>query len=68
MLLKQCIKISKGDKDLKNIEKDCKELNLYYIPLKYPSHYPPLDRKKVERALKCAEGIEEVIRKKLGSL
>ncbi|MCB4790311.1 MAG: HEPN domain-containing protein [Elusimicrobia bacterium] len=64
-LINHCIEISKNDKRLKSIEKYCKELNSYYIPLKYPSHYPPVDKKMAKRAIDSAKIVENVIKKAL---
>ncbi len=64
-LFRQCLHISKNDKGVKRIENKCRKLNFYYIPLKYPSHYPPLNREKAQEAIKCADAIERIITKKL---
>ena len=40
-LLNDCISISRDKTKLQSIVDSCRILNQYYIPLKYPTHYPP---------------------------
>jgi HEPN domain-containing protein len=41
------------------------ELNGYYIPLKYPSHYPPIKREQASQAIESAKAIEKFVVGKL---
>lgn len=64
-LHKQCIKVSENDTTSARIEEECRLLNQYYIPLKYPSHYPAVDRKKAKEAIEAIEVISKTIKNKI---
>lgn len=64
-LHKQCVKVNKNDADLTRIEEECRLLNQYYIPLKYPSHYPAVDRQKAKEAIEAIEGISKIAKNKI---
>jgi len=64
----QCIHGRGNDSELTDLREGCRILNRYYIPLKYPSHYPAVDETKAREALEAIEKIREVIRKKTKNL
>ncbi len=64
-LYRQCVEISKKDFGLKNIEDECRSLNLYYVPLKYPSQYPVMNRAKAKEAIDATGKIDKVIKDRL---
>ena len=43
----------------------CAVMNDYYIPLKYPSHYPEVTREQAEEAFAAAKTVREMIEKLL---
>jgi len=61
-LVKECFKF---DEEFKDYEDDCRILNPYYIPLKYPSHYPICTKRQAEQAIEVATRIEDFIKKKI---
>jgi len=61
VLAKMCA-LSKASK---KVELCAIELNGYYIPLKYPSHYPPVKREQALKAIEDAKAIEKFILGKL---
>ena len=63
-LLNDCLKISK-DKNFENFKEECKILNLYYVPLKYPADYPEANKEQAEEAMDIAEEIGNFIKQKL---
>jgi len=65
-LLKECIKLSKYPERLKTCEEDCRILNFYYTPLKYPSHYPKVTKEQAKEAVERAIQVGEVIKKEIG--
>ncbi len=60
-LLKDCIQISDQKEDFHNYEEDCRILNNYYTPLKYPSHFPIASKKQAKEAINAAENIAKFI-------
>lgn len=64
-LYKQCAEINKEDSELGELEEKSRVLNRYYVPLKYPSHYPAVDRGKARQALEAAEEIRRVMEAKI---
>ena len=60
-LYKQCAEIGKEDSELGGLEEKSRVLNRYYVPLKYPSHYPAVDREKTKEAMEAAEEIRKVV-------
>jgi len=64
-LYKQCAENSRNDFELGGLEENCRILNRYYVPLKYPSHYPAVDREKAKEALKSAEEICKVVKSQI---
>lgn len=65
-LLLDCIQLSEEHAGLTGIEHHCRLLNRYYIPLKYPSHYPAMTRKQAEEAIAAAKLIADEISSRLG--
>ena len=58
VLLKECQKINQK---FETFMEDCRILNRYYTPLKYPSHFPPLSREDAEQSIKIASDIQKFI-------
>ncbi|OGR87601.1 MAG: hypothetical protein A3A86_08015 [Elusimicrobia bacterium RIFCSPLOWO2_01_FULL_60_11] len=58
VLLKECQKI---DEDFASFAQECRILNRYYTPLKYPSYFPPLSKEDAERAIETAAKIQEFV-------
>lgn len=50
---------------LPDLEEPCRLLNRYYIPLKYPSHYPAMSRMQAQQAIEAAEIIRMVVLSRL---
>lgn len=46
----------------------CKVVNRYYVPLKYPSHYPQISREQATEAIRIAGRIREVVNDALEDL
>ena len=61
-LLNECLQ---GDETLDVIATQCGILNDYYIPLKYPSHYPETTREQAEEAFTAAGVVRYEIEKRL---
>lgn len=53
------------DSTLEVISAQCGILNDYYIPLKYPSHYPEMTREQAEEAFAAAGVVRDEIEKRL---
>lgn len=49
------------DPKLAGLASHCAILNDYYIPLKYPSHYPEVTREQAEEAFAAAGAIREEV-------
>jgi len=49
------------DQTLADLAQHCAILNDYYIPLKYPSHFPEVTREQVEEAFAAAAAVREVV-------
>lgn len=64
-LHKQCVQVSENDAELVRTEEECRLLNQYYIPLKYPSHYPAVDRRKAKEAIEAVAGISKIAKNKI---
>lgn len=62
LLLGRCEKIARGFEAHLD---ECKILNRYYAPLKYPSHYPECTRQQAREAIGAAESISKFVREKL---
>lgn len=65
-LLIDCTKLSGEDAGVTVLEPHCRLLNRYYIPLKYPSHYPMMSRVQAQEAIAAAESIGDEISNRLG--
>ena len=61
-LLKECESI---DKEFSSFADNCRKLNLYYTPIKYPSHFPPLAKEDAKISIKTAEKIKKFIKEKI---
>jgi len=61
-LLHECLKI---DATLCLLDMACSILNDYYIPLKYPSHYPDIIREQSAEAFDSAKLIQAEIEKRI---
>lgn len=61
-LLNDCIKLSANKEGFIVLEEKCRILNQYYIPLKYPSHYPMITREQAKQAIESAAAIEKFIK------
>ena len=44
---------------------ECKVVNRYYVPLKYPSHYPQMRREQAAEAIHVAEQIQAVVSERI---
>jgi len=62
-LLIKCKEILEDESEFDKIEESTRLLNRYYIPLKYPSHYPVMSREQAEEGIKAAKEIRDVIKK-----
>jgi len=49
------------DQTLADLAPHCAILNDYYIPLKYPSHYPEVIREQAEEAFAAAKAVREAV-------
>jgi len=65
-LLNECVQLAESTKGLHTIEHQCRILNRYYIPLKYPSHYPTMTKEQAKEAIESAETIRVEIINVLG--
>jgi len=65
-LYNQCVENEGSDSELTGLREGCKILNRYYIPLKYPSHYPAIDVAKAREAMSAIKKIREVIKERIG--
>lgn len=61
-LLHECLKI---DATLRLLAISCSNLNDYYIPLKYPSHYPDIVREQSAEAFDSAKLIQTEVEKRI---
>ncbi len=62
-ILKECSQIDTTLSDA--VSTPCSILNDYYIPLKYPSHYPEVTREQAKEAFTAAGMIQFEIEKRL---
>lgn len=62
-LLNECFQIEEA---LKTLSNQCGILNDYYIPLKYPSHYPDIIKEQAEEAFIAAGAVRDEIEKLIG--
>ena len=61
-ILNECSQI---DSTLDVISSQCGILNDYYIPLKYPSHYPEMTHEQAEEAFAAAGAVRNEIEKRI---
>ncbi len=52
-----------NESEFDKIEESTRLLNRYYIPLKYPSHYPVMNKDQAEEAISAAKEIKDVIKR-----
>ncbi len=64
-LLNDCISISRDKTKLQSIVDSCRILNQYYIPLKYPTHYPPATKEQAVQAVKIAGEVAEMVNEEI---
>lgn len=64
-LLNDCIESSKDIEEFISYEDNCRVLNNYYTPLKYPSHYPLATREQAKEAIRIAEEMYEFIKSQI---
>lgn len=62
VLVDRCSRISL---EFKLYKDGCKTLNRYYVPLKYPSHYPSPKRIQAKQAVEIASEIAKLVREKI---
>ena len=62
-LLGECTKVAK---EFENCRDDCERLNTYYVPLKYPSHYPAPERNQARDAIDSAARISDTVHREIG--
>jgi HEPN domain-containing protein len=67
-LLHECLLIKPRSRPLRSLEQQGRLLNTFYTPLKYPSHYPPVERSQAQKALQAATYIAKTIKKLLGEM
>ncbi len=60
-LLNICLTLDPKSKNLSKLKPSCTTLNNYYIPLKYPSHFPNMTKEQAHKALKSANIIGKTI-------
>ncbi|OGC07627.1 hypothetical protein A2230_02420 [candidate division WOR-1 bacterium RIFOXYA2_FULL_36_21] len=65
VLLKDCAKFSDKDQEFLKHEDACRILNNYYIPLKYPSHYPLAKHDQAKEAVGLTEQLSVFIKNKI---
>ncbi len=63
-LLNECVRIS-NKAEFQSTEDYCRLLNRYYIPLKYPSHYPLVTKKQAKAALESVEKVRDIVRQEI---
>ena len=61
-LLIKCKEILENESEFDKIEEFTRLLNRYYIPLKYPSHYPVMNKEQAEEAIRAAKAIRDVVK------
>jgi HEPN domain-containing protein len=66
VLLNECVQYAANKDVLLEIEQQCRILNRYYIPLKYPSHYPTITKAQAREAIEAAETVRAKILNALG--
>jgi len=64
-LINDCALISDQPERFIEIRKECKVLNNYYTPLKYPSHFPFATKKQAKEAIRIAEEIAQLIKEQI---
>ena len=62
-LLIKCKEILENESEFDKIEESTRLLNRYYIPLKYPSHYPVMNNDQAEETISAAKEIKDVIKR-----
>lgn len=65
-LLNRCIEVAENKSYLIAVENPCRILNRYYIPLKYPSHYPAITKEQAREAIEAAGAVQVAITSFLG--
>lgn len=60
-----CQQCSVLNKRFKKFRDKCKRLNKYYIPTRYPAHWPIYTKKQAEEAYRIAKDIINFIKKEL---
>ena len=66
-LLQECSSLAGAAALREALEAACRLLNSYYVPLKYPSHFPLLTRDHADRALAAADSVERMVCRLLGT-
>jgi HEPN domain-containing protein len=61
-ILNECCQI---DSSLGALTQQCSVLNDYYIPLKYPSHYPEMTKEQAEEAFESARVVRFAVEARL---
>ncbi|MBU0600634.1 HEPN domain-containing protein [bacterium] len=61
-LLNECIKISEVPEKFETHKEECRVLNRYYTPLKYPSHYPIATKEQATEAIEIATDMDKFIK------
>ena len=61
-----CQKCSDKNKEFEKFIKDCEIVSQYYIPSRYPAHWPEHTRKQAEKSHKIAEKIIGFVKGNLG--
>lgn len=60
-----CQKCSDRNKKFEEFIKDCENVSQYYIPSRYPAHWPLHTRKQAEKSYRIAKKIVDFIREEL---
>lgn len=67
-LLNECAKLSANPDEFRSQEEGCRVLNMYYTPLKYPSHYPIATKEQAKEAIAIASAISEFVKRQVGTV
>ncbi|WP_306536336.1 HEPN domain-containing protein [Geobacter sp.] len=57
----ECLSALEPHGALNELDVPCRLLNRYYVPLKYPSHYPAITKVQASQAIEAAERIRAVV-------
>ena len=64
-LLIKCKEVLENEDKFNVIEESARLLNRYYTPLKYPSHYPVMNKEQAGEAIRAAKKIRDLVKRLL---